>query len=60
MATVDTGSNVCRRCKENESTHTIRSEPTCGSVKPPLSPKSIVGVTFTNTLTAPATADMCR
>lgn len=30
MATVDTGSKVCRRCNENETTHTIRSEPTCG------------------------------
>ncbi|KAL1874289.1 Cytoplasmic tRNA 2-thiolation protein 2 [Diaporthe australafricana] len=30
MAPVDTGSKLCRRCNENETTHTIRSEPTCG------------------------------
>lgn len=30
MAPADAGSTLCRRCNENEVTHTIRSEPTCG------------------------------
>ncbi|KAG8165659.1 hypothetical protein KVR01_004211 [Diaporthe batatas] len=30
MAPIDAGSTLCRRCNENEVTHTIRSEPTCG------------------------------
>ncbi|POS80250.1 hypothetical protein DHEL01_v201337 [Diaporthe helianthi] len=30
MAPLNAGSTLCRRCNENEVTHTIRSEPTCG------------------------------
>ncbi|KAI3398470.1 hypothetical protein diail_9151 [Diaporthe ilicicola] len=30
MAPIDTGSKLCRRCNENKTTHSIRSEPTCG------------------------------
>lgn len=60
MAAVDTGPRVCKRCNENEPTHTIRSEPTCGSVKSTLYPNLNYEVILTNMLAARATADMCR